>query len=162
MPSLVSDPSADAIVDRGAIADAELRSLECGLEELMRHPGQQEVALVGSDGRVRVKVPTGALEVFEVLVNKLVSQGRVGIVGIADELSTQEAADLLNVSRQYVVRLMDEGRLKHHMTGSHRRALARDVLEFKRERDLRRRSALQRMISLSEEAGAYDAERERS
>lgn len=76
------------------------------------------------------------------VIGKLLEQGAVGVVGIEEALSTQEVANLLNVSRQYVVRLMDEGRLPHHMVGTHRRASLRDVLAFKRQRDAKRRGAL--------------------
>lgn len=158
----VNEVGDDSIVDRGAVAAAELRDFERALEELLSRPDERQAVLVSSDGQVRVDVPSGTLELFGVLVSKLADQGRVGIVGMVDELSTQEAADLLNVSRQYVVRLMDEGRLRHHTVGAHRRAFARDVLAFKRDRDKKRRGALRRIVSLSEAAGGYDAERKRS
>lgn len=107
-------------------------------------------------------MPPPALKALQVVVSKLLNQGTVGVVGVEEELSTQDAADLLNVSRQYVVRLMDEGRLRHHMVGSHRRAFLRDVLEFKRERDAKRGLALMKMIRLGEESEAHHAERERA
>src|SRR5690606_6083753 len=99
----VNETSDDSIVGLGTVAAAELSDLERALEELLHRPDERRTLLVSSDGEVRVEIPSGTLELFQVLVGKLADQGRVSIVGVADELSSQEAADLLNVSRQYVV-----------------------------------------------------------
>ncbi len=74
---------------------------------------------------------------------------------IADDelLTTQAAADVLNVSRQYLVRLVDGGRLPAVKVGSHRRLRASDVEAFRRARDLDREVSLDRLVALSEEAG---------
>lgn len=141
---------------------AELRELDSRLEQFLQVEDGREAELVIEDGRVRLRVPPPALEAFLVVIGKLLDQGTVGVIGVEEELSTQEAADLLNVSRQYVVRVMDDGRLAHHMVGSHRRAFLRDVLEFKHKRDAKRRMALMKMVRLGEESEAYHAERERT
>ncbi|MGR9244130.1 helix-turn-helix domain-containing protein (plasmid) [Rhizobium leguminosarum] len=73
-------------------------------------------------------------------------------------LSTQAASDILNVSRQYLVRLVDTGELAGEKVGSHRRLRAVDVAAFKAVRDAKRTSALDRLSSLSEDAGGYEHE----
>lgn len=138
----------------------ELRALKAGLERALRHQGECETGLVLEDGGARFKVPPPAVEAFRAVISRLLEQGAVGVVGVDEELSTQEVAELLNVSRQYVVRLMDEGRLVHHKVGTHRRASLQDVLEFKRERDAKRRGAIGKLIRLSEEYGLYEDGRE--
>ncbi|MCB9630293.1 MAG: helix-turn-helix domain-containing protein [Sandaracinaceae bacterium] len=79
-------------------------------------------------------------------------------VPTAHELTTQQAADLLNVSRQYLVRLLDEGRIACRKTGTHRRLRVTDVLEFKARRDKDRRAGLRELSQLTQDAGGYDAE----
>ncbi|WP_283963133.1 excisionase family DNA-binding protein [Sinorhizobium sp. 6-117] len=76
-------------------------------------------------------------------------------------LSTQAAADILNVSRQYLVRLVDNGELPAEKVGSHRRLRATDVAAFKAARDAKRSSALDRLTSLSEDVGGYELESKR-
>ena len=80
----------------------------------------------------------------------------VAVVPISQELTTQQAAELLNVSRQYVVRLVDEGKLPCVRTGSHRRLLLEDVLRFKKERDREREETLDELTRLHEDLGGYE------
>lgn len=80
----------------------------------------------------------------------------MAVVPISQELTTQQAADLLNVSRQYLVRLVDEGKLPCVRTGSHRRLLLEDVLRYKAERDREREDTLDELTRLHEDLGGYD------
>jgi excisionase family DNA binding protein len=80
----------------------------------------------------------------------------VSIVPYMQELSTLEAAELLGVSRQHLVRVAEAGRIPFHMVGTHRRMYLRDVLDYKQERDLRRHEILAEMARADVEAGVYD------
>lgn len=81
------------------------------------------------------------------------------IVSDHTELTTQQAADLLNVSRPYVVKLIDEGTLPGHKVGAHRRVYASDVEEYKRAREITTRKAADELTALTEEMGLYHPER---
>ncbi len=75
-----------------------------------------------------------------------------------EEVTTQQAAELLNVSRQYLVRLLDEGRIPFRKVGKHRRLRVVDVLSFKETRDTDRRAGLRELSRMTEEFGGYDSE----
>lgn len=91
----------------------------------------------------------------------LLSRGDgVSIVGVPEELTTQQAADLLNVSRQHLVRLLDAGEMPFRRTASHRRVAAADVLAYKTFRDRERRQKLQKLTRLTEELDGYEKELE--
>ena len=87
-----------------------------------------------------IRIPRSAASALrEVLANE--ADGRqVKIVPVQKELTTQQAADLLHVSRPHVVKLIDTGKLAGHKVGAHRRLYADDVFAFKRERDAAQRA----------------------
>ena len=96
---------------------------------------------------------------FPVLVNILeqLAQGKsVSVVAQGQTLTTQVAANLLGVSRQYFVRLLDEGKLPFHHVGTHRRAYLSDVLAFRDQRDDQRRTTLRELTRQQVEDGSYD------
>jgi excisionase family DNA binding protein len=72
------------------------------------------------------------------------------------ELSTTEAADLLNVSRQFLTRLIDRGDIPHRLIGRHRRIKLSDLLDYKARRSEQRRSLLRELTEEAAESGAYD------
>lgn len=74
------------------------------------------------------------------------------------EVTTQQAADLLNVSRQYLLRLLDEKGIPFRKTGQHRRLRSEDVLEFRAKRDKARRAGLRELSRMTQKFGGYDAE----
>lgn len=87
-------------------------------------------------------------------VLELVSSGRgFQTIPIDSELTTQRAADLLNVSRPYLVKLLDEGEIPHVKTGRHRRVRANDLFAYKEKRDETRSNALSELARMDYEAG---------
>jgi excisionase family DNA binding protein len=80
----------------------------------------------------------------------------ITIIPANDELSSQDAADLLGVSRQYMVRLLEDSRLPFHRAGTHRRIYLQDLMAYKKERDGRRREALGEIAREEVAAGTYD------
>lgn len=70
------------------------------------------------------------------------------------ELSTKEAADILNVSRPFLINLLRDGHLPFHKVGSHRRIKANDLLDYKDRRSGERRKALEELQRLGQEFDA--------
>ena len=117
--------------------------------------GSPRCKLVGPSGDA-IPIPESVFYVLERVVEVLARGDGVTVVPIGNELTTQQAADLLNVSRQYLVRLLDEGRIPYSKTGKHRRIRADDVLAFKETRDRQRMQALDDLTALSQELGGYE------
>lgn len=116
--------------------------------------GAPRCELVGPEGQ-RIPLPDAAFYVLERVVEVLERGDAITVVPVGKELTTQQAADLLNVSRQYLVRLLDEGRIPFTKTGTHRRVKVEDLLSFKEQRDRERRRALDELTQISEELGGY-------
>jgi excisionase family DNA binding protein len=113
--------------------------------------------LVGPKGEA-IALPESVFYVLERVAAVLASGDSITVVPVGKEVTTQQAADLLNVSRQYLVRLLDEGRIPFRKTGKHRRVRVDEVLAFKEKRDKDRRAGLRELSRLTQEFGGYDAE----
>lgn len=112
----------------------------------------QRIDIYDIDNRAhRVEVPTTALRLLVDILGELAMGNSVRVVPVHAELTTQEAADLLNVSRPHLVKLLEAGALPHHKTGRHRRVLFSNLMEYKRQRDESSRNALNELTNLSEE-----------
>lgn len=116
--------------------------------------GAEPELLVGGE---RIAVPAAVLRAVLGVLRALHQGETATIVPGHAYLTTQQAAVLLGVSRQYLVRLLDRDELPHVKTGTHRRVLAADLLRYQQQRDARRRVALDRLAALSEDLGLYES-----
>jgi len=99
--------------------------------------------------------------IFRSIVKMLIEIGNgnaVQVLPIQAELTTQQAADLLNVSRPHLIKLLDQGKMEFRMVGTHRKLTARDVIAYRDKTDHARREALTRMVEADEKMGLYDDE----
>jgi excisionase family DNA binding protein len=111
--------------------------------------------LISPDGE-RIELPASLHDVLMRVVEQM-QQGRaVAILPMMEELSTQAAADFLGVSRQFFVRECEAHKLPFHCTGTHRRVLLKDLLDYKKQRDQGRRQAIIDIARQSEDEGDYD------
>jgi excisionase family DNA binding protein len=96
-----------------------------------------------------ISVPTTAVLLLEKVLNEMAEGKTVEIASFSQELSTQEAADMLNVSRPHLVKLLEAGKIPHKKVGAHRRVLFDDV---KRYQDLIRENRKRALDELAKEA----------
>lgn len=100
-----------------------------------------------------VQVPPQALKSIGQLLGAL-SEGRpITLMPSKQEFSTVEAANFLNVSRPFVVKEIDEGRLPYRMVGTHRRVAFEDLLAYARRMHENQAAALERMADNARELG---------
>jgi excisionase family DNA binding protein len=98
-----------------------------------------------------VELPTSALRLLVDILEALAAGNAVKVVPVHAELTTQEAADLLNVSRPHLIKLLESGDLSYHKTGKHRRVRFADLMDYKNRRDT---ASEQAMMLLAEQAQA--------
>ena len=115
-------------------------------------------------GSVHVKADAGeSMQSFvlpaaavHMLTNILVELGNgrdVRVMPTNTALTTQEAADMLNVSRPYLIRLLEEGKVRYHMVGTHRRIRLDDLMAYRHERDARSDEAMNELVREAQELG---------
>ncbi|MBM4345240.1 MAG: helix-turn-helix domain-containing protein [Deltaproteobacteria bacterium] len=126
------------------------------LEELQRHlQPRRAFRLVDPDGG-ELEIPEGVFNLIREMAAVLARGDALTLIPLGQRLTTQQAASILNISRQYLIRLLEKGEIPYDRTGSHRRLRIEDVLAYRERRSQTRRQALNELVALSEECGGYD------
>jgi excisionase family DNA binding protein len=108
-----------------------------------------------NDETHQIELPTSALTLLIKVLGELAVGNAVQVVPVHAELTTQEAANILNVSRPHMVKLLEEGKLPYHKTGRHRRVLFADLMRYKAQRESESNNAMQELADLSQGLGLY-------
>ena len=98
------------------------------------------LSLPADDDDILVEMPVDVLELLIRVLSQTASGNAVAVAPVKAELTTQQAADLLNVSRPYLVKLLDQRRIPFRRVGNRRRLLLADVVAFKHADEAERRS----------------------
>lgn len=110
--------------------------------------------LIAPDGHT-IELQPATYALFARVLQQLHRGRGVQLVVYDQDLSTQAAADILNISRQYFVRLLESGAIPFHKVGTHRRVRLEDVLAYRERRSEMRRQALDDLTRMSLEMGDY-------
>jgi excisionase family DNA binding protein len=111
--------------------------------------------LVGPDGD-EIEIPLSVFQILRRVIDHMMHGRAISIVPVNKELSTQEAADILNVSRPFLVNQLEAGAIPFIKVGTHRRIRFIDLMEYKKRRDEARRRGLAEITHISEDVGLYD------
>lgn len=100
-----------------------------------------------------IRIPAPAVHLLVQILDEMSRGNAVKLLPIHAELTTQEAADLLNVSRPTLIRLLNEGKIEFHKVGTHRRVLFESALTYKRQIDEERKAVLAELVAYDQELG---------
>ena len=103
------------------------------------------------DGEEDITVPVSAMRMLVDILAHMADGEAMALIPQHAELTTQQAADFLNVSRPFFVKLLEEGKLEFHKVGSHRRVYFRDLVEYKEQSMDERRKILDELAKQSQE-----------
>ena len=120
-------------------------------------PNVHQIEIVEADGNKHsATIPAPAYRLLVDALTQMAQGNAVSLIPIHAELTTQEAADLLNVSRPYLIKQIELGEIPYHKIGKHRRINFNDLMVYKDRIDLATAQGLDEMGAISQELGLYD------
>lgn len=126
------------------------------LSRLKRVPGTVSVIVVRGDDEEALTIPDSVLDMLSEILDELADGHSVTVAPVDREVSTQTAADLLNVSRPYLIKQLEAGQIPFRRVGSHRRIRLADVLRYRARLEADAEKAYAELVALSRELGLYE------
>ena len=143
LPSPVSTLSSDDIEVARASSERLATFVQAGRPLTLR--------IAGTHGEQAVDLPAPAAELLLEILDNMATGSAVAVLPRDAELTTQQAADFLNVSRPYLVGLLEAGTVPFHKVGTHRRVRFDDLRRYKDAMDSARREALDELAADAQE-----------
>ena len=100
-----------------------------------------------------IPLPADAIRLLSSILAEMAEGNAVALFPVHSELTTSQAADMLNVSRPFLIEQLEKGVIPYRKVGTHRRVLFRDLMEYKKTMDRNRRSALEELSALDQQLG---------
>ena len=101
-----------------------------------------------------LQLPASAVQMLVRILEEMARGNAMTLIPVHPELTSQEAADMLNVSRSYLIQLLDEGKMECRTVGTHRRVRFDALMAYKRQTDAERRAALAELAAYDQEMGS--------
>lgn len=118
---------------------------------LLAKYGKKDLKLRLEGKEETLTLPASVVQLLKQALGKMAQGHAVTLMSLEAELSTHEAADLLKVSRPFLIKLLEQGEIPYRMVGSHRRIELKDVLAYKEVSDSERRKALKALLKEAQE-----------
>lgn len=145
-----------------ALEPQEVEAAQVAARGLASSGGQLFSVKVENVNVPDIKLPRQAVDLLIKVLAEMANGNTVSIVPHESELTTQQAADFLNVSRPHVIKLLQSGAIPFRMVGTHRKVKARDVVNYRDKDALHRSAMLDRMAELDQEIGLLGEDLESS
>jgi excisionase family DNA binding protein len=121
------------------------------------HSQTQKITVESENGKEEsLLIPSVAYELLIDILSQISQGNAVTLVPVQAELSTQQAANLLDVSRPYLIKLLESKKIPYRKIGKHRRILAKDLYQYKADIDAKRSQSLDKLTALTEELDLYE------
>src|SRR5262249_33133584 len=126
----------------------------CGGTGPFRAGGRQVAATkTRAPWLIGIGILMSAFRLFAGILTQKAEGNALTLIPVHAELTTQQAADVLNVSRPYLIELLEKGAIPHRKVGTHRRVLFQDLMAYKNQTDQARLKALAELSAIDQELG---------
>lgn len=143
--------SAEAVASNADEAEEIAR-----LDESLAAIEDKDVQVLIDQDSAPIRLPASVVKLLTKAVHALAQGNAVAVTPIQADLTTQQAADLLNVSRPFLIKLLEDGKIPYYNVGSHRRIPYRELMEYRERRRQVRRRVLAEMAREAQEMGLYE------
>lgn len=151
----MSGTSEHSTLDPEALSEAEIAHLKKHLRRFteLAGSGRGFLSVEGESGQETIPLPASFLRVLAQALEEVAEGRPVSVAPADEELTTSEAAELLNVSRPYLVKLLEKKKIPYRKVGTHRRIRRHDVLAYKEKMRVEAEEALQELADQAQELG---------
>ena len=144
------------IADYLITTEQEIKVAKTASQALDSHTQDKPVRLLVVDGEHEIKLSAGILRLIRDILKAMVAGHIVTLIPQHAKLTTKQAADILNVSHLYLIKLLEQGEIPHHKVGRHRRILMEDLMQYKEESRRKSAAILDELVAEAQELGLYD------
>jgi excisionase family DNA binding protein len=123
------------------------------MSRLKSSRGAFRMIVTSGEDKEELTIPAVAFRMLEMILTEMAQGHAVALSPVDREVTTQKAADLLNVSRPHLIKLLESGRIPFRKIGSHRRIRVADVLEYKARMDAEAERAFAELVEQGQELG---------
>ncbi len=106
-----------------------------------------------SEAEEAISIPVSACRLLSGILAEMAKGNAVTLIPVHSELTTRQAADILNVSRPFLIEQLEKGAIPYRKVGTHRRVMLKDLMEFKQTMDRNRLKALEDLSAIDQELG---------
>ena len=142
--------TAEPTPEESELAQESSRRLARYFTKRLRKAVDVRIQTDGEPGEM-VKIPIYAFRLLNDILTQMAQGNAVTLVPIHAELTTQQAADILNVSRPFLIDQLEKKIIPHRKVGSHRRILFKDLMAYKHGMDRKRQEALEKLAEQAQE-----------
>lgn len=130
------------------------REVSRALEQRQAHERTLSLLVTADENKATtLELPKGAASLLIEILKQMAEGNAVSVLPVEPEITTQQAANLLCVSRPYLVGMIEKGELPARMVGNQRRLPLKDVLAYRMENQAKRKEALDEMSALHQDMG---------
>ncbi len=115
--------------------------------------GSLQLRLLDDPSGGTIKLPASVVMMLVRILEEMGRGNAVTLIPVHAELTTQEAADMLNISRPSLIELLEQGKIEYRKVGTHRRVRFDDLMMYKRRADAARKAALEELVAYDQELG---------
>jgi excisionase family DNA binding protein len=123
------------------------------LQRLLQRSGALTVSVAHDDLSTDLEIPEVVLQMIGMILGEMAEGRGVALAAIDRDVSTQRAAEILNVSRPHLVKLLEAGKMPYRMVGSHRRLRLADVMEYRARQEAAADRAFTDQVAQAQEPG---------